>query len=240
MRRAVFWPLLLLVSPQALWMRRYARASPEAEGPREGECGVGPPFRLLGLGDSIIAGTGAPTIADALVGQTAAALAASRGCRVCWTAVGRSGFTSERARHELLPLLPEDEQDAMIVSLGVNDVTRARRSEAWRRDLGFVLDALHAHSPRAVIGVCGVPPLNHFPRVPQPLRFVLGLRSRTFDSITHEVTGGRPWSVYVPMPSRPVPTDFASDGYHPAPPTYRALGATAARTIAAALAPRER
>lgn len=233
MRRVFFWPLFLLVAPQAIWLRRTARATAEAGGPREGRTGEGPPFRLCGVGDSIIAGCGAPTIDDALVGRAARSIAAARGVEVHWSAVGRSGFTAQRTLQELVPLLPREPQDAFVVSLGVNDVTRLRRTRAWEESLAAVLDALHAHSPHAAAAVCGLPPLNRFPLLPQPLRFVLGVRARTFDAVVRDVVRARPWSCHVAMPVAPAASDFAEDGFHPKVATFAALGESVARVLLA-------
>jgi lysophospholipase L1-like esterase len=50
-------------------------------------------MHLVGVGDSIIAGVGAPTLDDALVGQTARALADRLSAEFHWQAFGRTRKT---------------------------------------------------------------------------------------------------------------------------------------------------
>ena len=97
-RSVLFWIILPLLIPQALYARRTAPRFAPAGGPATGTLGEGEPRRLLAIGDSIIAGVGASTLSKALVGQTAAALATSQRCRVHWQALGVSGFESAKER----------------------------------------------------------------------------------------------------------------------------------------------
>ena len=59
MRNLLFWGLFPLLIPQALWVRKTAPRTAPAAGPRSGTVGDGRPIRLVGVGDSIIAGVGA-------------------------------------------------------------------------------------------------------------------------------------------------------------------------------------
>ncbi|MEO1603455.1 MAG: SGNH/GDSL hydrolase family protein, partial [Pseudomonadota bacterium] len=83
--RIALGPLLLT---QGRRVRRDILRLPEAEGPREGIVGEGPPLRLLVLGDSSAAGVGAATQSDALVGQLVAQL--SPEYRTAWTVIART------------------------------------------------------------------------------------------------------------------------------------------------------
>jgi len=134
-RRLAFWALLPLSVPQGLLLRRNAPRFPPAAGPHVGSCGAGPALDLLAIGDSIVAGVGAPTVAQALPGQVARALAQQSGRRVCWHAAGRIGLDARAIKRDLSPLIPPAAFDAIVVSAGVNDVTALKRSWRWREDL---------------------------------------------------------------------------------------------------------
>ena len=71
MRSIIFWGLLPFILPQAIYVRKTAPRFAGAAGPRRGAAGTGKNYDLIAIGDSIIAGVGAKTLAKALVGQTA-------------------------------------------------------------------------------------------------------------------------------------------------------------------------
>ncbi|MBU2675956.1 MAG: SGNH/GDSL hydrolase family protein [Gammaproteobacteria bacterium] len=216
--------LLPLLLPQALYVRKNAPRFAPADGPSNGTLGYGKQARLLAIGDSIIAGVGATTLSNALVGQTATALATLLDGGVNWQALGVSGYSSEKVLNRLLPKLPETKFDYVILSVGVNDVTGLTTLRQWRRNLNFLLSRLQAHSPDAVIAVAGLPPLHGFPLLPQPLRAVFGMRGRTFDEELRKILEGLPNCVYAPLDFDPDPSQFAPDGYHPSEESYAVYG----------------
>ena len=158
MKNVLFWGVVPFLLPQALYVRKTAPRFAPAAGPSEGMWGNGTRTRLLAVGDSIIAGVGASELSKALVGQTAAAIAASLNCCVSWQAHGISGYNSTKILDHLLPALPDVTADYIIVSVGVNDITGLTTLRKWRQNLSLLLDKLHAHSPDAVIAIAGMPP----------------------------------------------------------------------------------
>jgi hypothetical protein len=167
-------PFLL---PQALYVRKTAPRFAPAGGPATGSAGSGNQIHLLAIGDSIIAGVGATELSKALVGRTAAAIAASLNCCVSWRAHGVSGYNSTKILNRLVPELPDVAADYIIVSVGVNDITGLTTLRKWRQNLSLLLDKLQAHSPNAVVAVAGMPPMHRFPLLPQPLWATFGMRS---------------------------------------------------------------
>jgi lysophospholipase L1-like esterase len=118
-------------------------------------------------------------------------LADLTGTTVEWLAVGETGARATRVRTGLVEELPPGAFDIILVSVGVNDVTGLVRSGAWTREVGFLLDALRAHSPRAVVVMAGLPPMWGFPLLPRPLRYVFGVRAWTFDDLLRRVVAVR-------------------------------------------------
>ena len=230
-RRVGFWALVTLVAAQGVWVRRVAPRFEDAAGPGQGSVGQGAPLRLLAFGDSIVAGVGAPTLAEALVGQFASALASRAGRRVEWVAVGKTGARSADLHRRLLPELPPAPFDVVVVSVGVNDVTGLVRSRDWRRGVDAVVAGLRAHSPDALILMAGLPPLWGFPLLPQPLRFTFGLRARTFDRLLEQVVAARGDCRYLPTQFEPAPEKFSADGYHPATESDRVWGGQLADAV---------
>ncbi len=230
----LFWVVFPFLVPQALYVRRTAPRFAPAGGPAQGSVGEGGRVRLLAVGDSIIAGVGASELPKALVGQTAAALAASRGCCVAWRALGVSGYDSARVLEQLVPDLSGDAFDYIIVSVGVNDITGLTSMRSWRRNLALLLRKLRAHSPGAVIAVAGMPPLHGFPLLPQPLRAAFGMRGKVFDNIAKKVIEEHPATVHVPVEFEADQARFAADGYHPSEQSYTEFGRHMAEGLLAA------
>jgi len=231
-----FWSLFALLLPQAIRVRKTAPRFPSAGGPSSGEAGQGDrTIRLLAIGDSIIAGVGACTLEHALVGQAAASLARTAGARVSWKAEGRSGLTSRQITRRMLPRVADapDEYpfDAILVSAGVNDVISLHGLGRWRNDLEDLMNALANRWPDAVIAFSGLPPMNHFPALPQPLRALFGLRARQFDRVLRDVLEDHPLAVHIPLAFEAREGSFCEDGFHPSDQSYAEFGRFAARAV---------
>lgn len=214
--RALFWLGLPLVLPQALLVRARATRLPPASGPDGAAIGAGPVRRLLAFGDSIVAGTGVGQLADAMPGQLARALAAQHRVRVEWRAHGTNGWRVS----DLLAALPGLElaaapPDWIFLSVGVNDTTGLTRGADYARRLGALLDGLCAAAPQTRVLLAGIPPMQRFPALPQPLATVFGWRAARLDAIAAEVSARRPRVQHVPTPVPEDPGAFAADGYHP-------------------------
>jgi lysophospholipase L1-like esterase len=237
--RMLFWLLLPLVVVQGLGVRRRALRFAAPEGATAGQAPSTddrPPLRLLALGDSIVAGVGAGSADNALAGATGRALAALTGRTVHWQGLGRIGAGIADLHRHLLPALADTAFDCVVISIGVNDITRLRRSGAWARRLARLLDRLRARDPAAIIVMAGMPPLHGFPLLPVPLRGILGMRARSFSRAARHVLAGRPGMAFVPLDFDPQADAFSPDGFHPGPESYAALGRALADALAQELA----
>ena len=229
----LFWGCLPFILPQALYVRATAPRTGPAPGPREGLVGDSNPLKLLAIGDSIIAGVGASALSNALVGRTASALSESLGQAVAWEALGQNGYRSEDILTELVPKLPQETADFVIVSVGVNDVTKLTTVSRWRRNIEALADELRWHSPDATIAFAGLPPLHEFPLLPQPMRALFGTRARTLDAALEDVVGRIDGAVRLPLNFDANPEFFSADGYHPSEAGYEIFGREMAATLAA-------
>ena len=240
--------LLPVLAAQGARLLRAIPEIPEADGPREGVVtpAIGPssrPRRLLVLGESTAVGVGAASQELGLAGQLAEALATALGAAICWQVVGRSGLTAAAARRELLPLVPAwsatDALDVTVVVLGVNDTKGLRSAGRWRRDMSALLDDLDARAAPALVVCTGVPPMRDFPRLPRPLRDVLGARSRLLDAELHQLAVARRNLLHVPFDLPIAASLFCRDGFHPGELGYQRwaellAGAIVARAARAA------
>ena len=187
-------------------------------------------MRVVGIGDSIIAGVGAGTLSRALIGQAAEALAESRARRVSWHALGRSGAAT-REIVDCLKDLQEHPVDIVIISAGVNDVTGLGRPGRWLRNVHALLVAIQNHSPDAAVVFLGLPPLGSFPALPQPLRALLGMRARQFDAHLVRYLDKTGFATHLPIGDRLDASQFSGDGFHPSEESYGVLGRAIAEHI---------
>ena len=224
MYRLLFWSCLPFVVPQALWVRKTAPRFADAAGPATGFVGASDSAeserRLIAVGDSIVAGVGAPTLEEALVGRLASALAGRLASPVGWQAIGRTGTTSERLLALLPGELPSGPADVVLLNVGVNDLTRITTTRRFLANIHALYDLLRQRYPGALVAINGLPPLGLFPLLPQPLRAVLGLRAAIFNRELARAVAGMPGAVFVPVEFDAEPDSFADDGFHPSAVSY--------------------
>ncbi|MGL6290803.1 MAG: SGNH/GDSL hydrolase family protein [Silanimonas sp.] len=231
-RRALFWGLMPLAAPQGLRLKRTAPRFSPAPGPREGRVGDGPPLHLLAIGDSVIDGVGCPSIDEALTGHFARQLAQVFEREVRWRALGRTGACARELGETLLPEMPRGPWDLVLVSVGVNDVSGLTRSAEFHARLSALVDGLRARAPQATVLLCGLPRMQHFPLLPQPLRFAAGLRAETLDALAADVAAQRERVLHEPTTYVPRNDEFAPDGYHATSATQGAWAAVLAQRLA--------
>ena len=192
----------------------------EAAGPKFGVADAGGtggvPLRLLVIGESTVAGTGAPTHDVALTGQLAAGLSTRRHRPVAWEAEGSNGATMERIRREVLGLIQERDPDIVVVAAGANDAMIGRLPGHWGSDLRSVLvDFIEPGGPREIV-VAGVPPFRNFPALPVPLNEFLERRARRLDAVSARICAELGVGFVGFAGDPPLGEDFfASDHFHP-------------------------
>ena len=214
-RRLVFWLLLPLSAAQGLWLRRTALRLPEASGPSTGVVGQGEELNLLALGDSIIAGVGTGSVEKSMPVQFAQALAATRKCSVKWRVIGANGADIAELRYSIRQLDNQQQADVILISIGVNDVTGLSSTRQWRLQVNQLVAELSEKWPQARVIFVGLPPMGKFPLPPQPLRFTLGQRASTLDSIAADIISRQELMLHIPTEINPGEQEFCEDGFHP-------------------------
>ncbi|MFN0183984.1 MAG: SGNH/GDSL hydrolase family protein [Aquabacterium sp.] len=222
-------PLLIA---QAVWARQAVPRLPEAAGGRAGARGRGPALHLLIAGDSAAAGVGVADQSQALAGQLVPRLAAACQARVHWQLLARSGLTTAQTLDLLREAQPAPLADVALVVTGVNDVVDqvpSHRAVAAR-------DAM-ANRLRNACGVAHVlfmpvPPIDRFPGLPQPLRWVAGQDARRHNAALRDWAATR-HDVSVPDWDLDLGAGaMASDGFHPGEPVYRSCAEAVASHVA--------
>ncbi|MFC0446163.1 SGNH/GDSL hydrolase family protein [Pseudidiomarina halophila] len=230
---AIFAPLLLL---QGKRVRARTPRLPEAEGARAGftagaapagEKGL-PLLRVLVLGDSAAAGVGCARQEQAVLGQWVAAL--SEHAEVEWQLVAKSSLTCA----QVLKLLRESDLtakrfDQVLVSVGVNDVTRRTAPKKWQADLAAMTAYLTHQLQAKHILYTALPPMHKFPALPQPLRWLVGEQAKQLNNLLKLHCRQQSNTYYLAF-EVPYESKFiAADGYHPSAHAAALWAQTAAK-----------
>ncbi|WP_186316056.1 SGNH/GDSL hydrolase family protein [Catellatospora sichuanensis] len=222
--RPLAYALAPVLITQGVRVRRRTPVLPEAGGERHGVEGAGDrdALAVLLLGESTAAGVGVPAQSDGLARALAARLARHSGRPVSWRVAARTGSNARQALTGLLPQVPDESFDVVVVVLGVNDVLEMRSARAWQRDVAALVAALQGRlRPDGRIVLAGVPDLAGFPSLPQPTRAVLAMHARHLDLRLDRVAAAAPSTVHVPSPRIDSPDLYAEDGFHPSAAGYR-------------------
>jgi lysophospholipase L1-like esterase len=223
MRRGLFWLSLPWVIPQAWWTRSQIPRFTGPPGDLNGQFGESANMRVMGLGDSIIAGVGATTPAETLTAQYAQAWHKQHRVGVSWKAYGRIGASTPKITALTKKIIDDEPFDIILISAGVNDILGVTRTYTWLRDLDTLIDTIHQKYPTSYVIFLGIPPLHTFPALPRPLRDVLGLRAKQFDELAMQRVTRRERCHYSRIRRLPSKDAFSTDGFHPSADSYREL-----------------
>jgi len=194
---------------------------PDAAGPREGDIGTGDdPAKLWVTGESTVAGLGARDHSRSLAGQFAKSLSGYLQRPVHWKVLGKNGVTARRTINELLPQMPDEQFDYILLGIGGNDVMKLSSPLKWRRDMLELLSRLRDRQPEAVIFISNCPMIGLSPVIPQPSKALLWHLSQMHDENIKEFTRDLERVVYYPQPAGVRPAGFFADGIHPSEQGY--------------------
>lgn len=193
-------------------------------------------MRVVGLGDSTIAGVGVNDSMLGLTAQFAKALYEKTKRGVTWDSFGQRGITTGQLRDGYLPQsLPDvSGTDIVLVSIGANDAKNLRSASAATTDILAIIDTIHDHNPEALVVVSSLPAFHLFQPLPQPLRSIMAGHAQAIERRARPLVESRRFALMSPPPPSYPRGFFASDGFHPSAHGYRiwaefALGDVARR-----------
>jgi len=200
---------------QGLWLlqRTPRLPAPAGSSGRYGP-GTGLPLRVVGVGDSIMAGTGVSKQHHSLTATYARILHERLQRDVEWQVHGRNGATSATVLHKLAPAVPG--AHVYLVSVGVNDATHGVDAHRFAKNLHRSFTLLRRKAPHSVIIFGGLPPLDSFPALPRPLKTVLAARARELQRAAVDIAARHERALCFQFPPSTPAEHFARDGFHPA------------------------
>lgn len=228
--RALLWgfclPMLPLCWLQGWYFRRRTEILTSPDDLPSGSSGnetSDTTLNILGLGDSVIQGVGLCSFADSVTARVSTGLAQFSRRSTRWRALGSLGAKAqdivEVLQHEDVSSL-----DVAIISVGVNDVTGLTSLLQWQSAVFQIVSRLRARGSVKII-ILGLPPMHRFDRLPQPLRFVLGIRAQMLDLVLKRSLAGLPFAEHVSLDALDPKRGMASDGFHPSPASHQAIAA---------------
>jgi lysophospholipase L1-like esterase len=218
---AALLPVLLI---QGLKVRHNTPRLAEASGDREGVSGQGQPLSLLILGDSAAAGVGVESQKEALSGVILSCLEDEYLVR--WKLHAKTGDTTQQVTSALQLLAPQP-YDVVVTSIGVNDVTKLISAKKWlRQQQQLFLEIQNRFQPKLII-VSGVPPMQHFSALPNPLAWLFGQYAAQMNQKLQQWLAPQTQYQFLHFDSQTfqgLNLPMASDGFHPSKEIYALWG----------------
>jgi lysophospholipase L1-like esterase len=176
--------------------------------------------RVVWLGDSTAAGVGASGESS-----TVPIRVAEQNTRpVDLHVLAVSGARIADVEQHQLPAVADLQPDVVYISIGANDTTGRTSRSAFRSNYERVLAGL---PEQAEVVLLGVPDMGSPPRIPQPLRAIVGKRGQQLDGIVADIAremgatyvdiAGFTGAKFRDHPSR----YFAGDKFHPSDDGYK-------------------
>ncbi|MBF0276996.1 MAG: SGNH/GDSL hydrolase family protein [SAR324 cluster bacterium] len=225
--------LLPILLPLAWYTRRSALRLPEAGGDAQGlfRRDSRKTIEILVLGESTVAGVGVEDHQEGLGAAIAFHLSENTGCSVHWQVLGKNRIDILGVIAKLVPQIPEDRLDYLIICLGVNDTTGLTSLPTWRQRITELVNMIGRKSKCRVF-FSELPPMGKFTALPQPLRWIMGLRASILNrALQQHAMMGRSFQL-IPLGELKDPEFLAVDGYHPSKAGYFAWGKSIAEIIA--------
>ncbi|MEQ1108721.1 SGNH/GDSL hydrolase family protein [Acinetobacter seifertii] len=196
----------------------------EPKGEREGSIGQGKPLSLLILGDSAAAGVGVETQNDALSGAIIQEL--KNEFFLQWKLHAKTGDTTRQVFHGLQHL-EEWKYDVIVTSIGVNDVTKLTSAKSWIQQQKQLFEHIQKRFQPKLIIVSGVPPMQHFPALPNPLAWLFGQYAEQMNQKLHQWLAPQSQFKFLQYDIetfQAMNLTMASDGFHPSKEVYEIWG----------------
>lgn len=199
----------------------------------------GAPLRLAVVGDSTVAGVGAPDAASSLPAQVADRLADALARPVRVDGFGVAGAVTGDVTAHQLDAATAVGPDVVVAVVGSNDVTHLTSPGRLRRDVADLAAAVRARTDAPLV-LAGIPRFDGADALPRPLRDVVGGYARVLRRAQRQAAAHAGVAfVEIARDASPrfegVPAAMSADGFHPAPVGYGFWADAIAPVAAAAL-----
>ena len=189
-------------------------------------------IRLLALGESTIAGVGVDTHEEGFTGTLASALARQLDADVHWKVYARSGYTARRIKEKIIPKVPPEPVDIVVIGLGGNDAFGLNSPGKWRDHIWGLIEEIKKRFGNTPIAFTNMPPIKEFPAFTPLIKFMIGNLVEILGDELEDLALDEQGVYYYPrkitlkdwierLKVQAEPSDFFSDGVHPSKLTYQ-------------------
>lgn len=230
-------PLLPILYWQGKQIQKKVPRLPEAQQPEGKVKGQNKKtLRVLGLGESTMAGVGVTTHQEGFMGSFAQAITVHTGMGVHWKVVAKSGIKTAGVIQRLLPKVKNDQPDIILICLGGNNAFALHSPHQWENDCLKLIAALqNQFGVETPIVFSNMPPIRYFPAFTPLIKQLIG---RLVESYSAQLAGSVQKIPNVFFNDEVVRFDtwrkryqtdatleeLFSDGVHPSPLTYQLWG----------------
>lgn len=207
-----------LALSQVLWLRYNGKSVPAPIIERNTtELGKGKRVKYLMMGDSTAAGQGGD-YNTGLAMSTAGHLAKDSRVSLLNTAVS-GARANDIVADQLDPGLKHNPDVALII-VGSNDVTHLTSSKSVRQSIEQVIAKLIDQNCNMKIVITGSADMGAVPRLPQPLRYLAGVRAKQLNVVFEDIVS-KNQITFAPIAEKTGPifradaSLFAQDNFHP-------------------------
>ena len=183
------------------------------------------------LGDSAAAGVGVETQQEALLGAIIAEL--QNEYVLQWKLHAKTGDTTKQVLQAIHDLEPQS-YDVVVTSIGVNDVTKLISAKTWIKQQKQLFSQIQNHFQPKLIIVSGVPPMQHFPALPNPLAWLFGQYAEQMNQTLKQWLAPQPQFRFIEYDIKnfqAMNLPMASDGFHPSKEIYAIWGQQVAALV---------
>lgn len=223
--------LLPVLFVQGTKVRKNTPCLLEASGERQGIVGNGRPLSLLILGDSAAAGVGVETQKDALSGAIISELQDQYSIR--WKLHAKTGDTTKQV-FQAVQHLEQQNYDVVVTSIDVNDVIKLTSATSWIKQQKQLFQYIQARFQPKLIIVSGVPPMQHFPALPNPLAWLFGKYVEQMNQVLDKWLQSQNQFKFIQYDIeyfQAMNLPMASDGFHPSKEIYAIWGQQVAALV---------
>lgn len=223
--------LLPVLFVQGTKVRKNTPRLLEASGERQGIVGKGRPLSLLISGDSAAAGVGVETQKDALSGAIISELQDQYSIR--WKLHAKTGDTTKQV-FQSVQHLEQQKYDVVVTSIGVNDVTKLTSASSWIKQQKQLFQSIQARFQPKLIIVSGIPPMQHFPALPNLLAWLFGKYAEQMNQVLDKWLESQDQFKFIQYDIehfQAMNLPMASDGFHPSKEIYAIWGQQVAALV---------
>jgi lysophospholipase L1-like esterase len=180
--------------------------------------GTGPPLTYVVMGDSTAAGEGASSYKTGIAQVTARYLAENH--KVTYRNVAIAGARTQDVLNTQVAKAISYKPDLVLLSIGANDVTHLTASAHVRESAQEIINRLIAANCNVKIVLTGSPAMGAVPRLPQPLRWLAGVRTDQLNKVFVGLVNSNHLT-FAPIAEKTGPQFernhalFAADHFHP-------------------------